>query len=126
MKNIEQTYKIKAPINKVWQALVDPTVIEQWGGGPAKMSSREGSKFSLWGGDIHGTNTKIVDNKVLEQNWFSGDWVEASEVKFELSSDGDTTIVKLTHTNVPESDSKDIDQGWKDYYLNAIKELLES
>jgi hypothetical protein len=49
MKQIEQTYEIKAPINKVWGALVDLEVIAEWGGGPAEMTASEGVEFSLWG-----------------------------------------------------------------------------
>ena len=79
-----------------------------------------------WGGDIHGTNTKVTIDKLLEQNWFSGDWTQPSKVSFKLEVKGDTTVVKLKHTGVPDSDAKDIGQGWKDYYLYPIKELLES
>jgi len=126
MKTIEQTYKIKASVDKVWQALVDPVVIDRWGGGPAKMKAEVGSKFSLWGGDIHGTNTKIIKAKLLEQDWFSGNWAEPSKVVFKLKADGELAIVELKHTDVPDSELRDIDQGWKDFYLNPIKELLES
>jgi uncharacterized protein YndB with AHSA1/START domain len=126
VKRIEQTYEIKAPIDKVWRALVDPKVIGEWGGGPAKMNAKEGSKFSLWGGDIYGTNTKVVVNKLLKQDWFSGNkWKEPSQVSFHLKQNGDNTEIKLVHTNVPDQDAKDIAQGWKDYYLGLLKDLLE-
>ncbi len=60
MKTIKQTYRIKASIQKVWRAFVDPKLIEQWGGGSAKMNDEVGFKFTLWGGDIHGTNTEVI------------------------------------------------------------------
>lgn len=128
MKQITQTYKINSHIANVWQALVNPKLIDQWGGGPnIKMQAKEGSKFSLWGGDIHGTNTKIIENKLLEQDWFNGDWPEPSKVTFKLTSKGDgKTELKLIHTNVPDNELGDIDQGWKDYYLTPVKRLLES
>ena len=50
MKVIKQTYNIKTPVEKVWQALTDPKVIEKWGAGTAVMDSKEGTEFSLWGG----------------------------------------------------------------------------
>jgi uncharacterized protein YndB with AHSA1/START domain len=31
---IVESYLINAPVSKVWQALVDPDLIEKWGGGP--------------------------------------------------------------------------------------------
>jgi len=125
VKKIEQTYEIKAPVVKVWQALTDPRVIDEWGGGPAKMDAKGGSKFSLWGGDIHGTNTKIAENELLSQDWFGGKWDQPSKLSFHLRQKGNITEVKLVQTDVPDEDAVDIAQGWKDYYLGPLKDLLE-
>lgn len=125
MKKIKQEYLISAPIEKVWQALVDPKIINEWGAGPAKMSSDLGS-FSLWGGDIHGTNTKIIKNKLLEQDWFGGDWEEPSKLKFILSQEKGKTKIELIQENIPDKEVDDIDDGWKQYYLGPLKELVES
>lgn len=126
MKSIKQTYLINAPISKVWQAFIDPKIIEQWGGGPAKMDDKEGSEFSLWGGDIYGTNTRVVKEKLLEQDWYGGKWDAPSKLSFGFTSKGDKTEVRMVHKDVPGNEAKDIDQGWKDYYLGPLKELLES
>src|ERR1700722_18494774 len=72
-KQLEQTYVIKAPLTKVWQALTDAKVAEQWGAGPAKVDAHEGGEFSYWNGDIHGVNTKVVPEKLLEQDWYGHD-----------------------------------------------------
>lgn len=125
MKAVGKEYLINAPAEKVWQALVDPKVIAKWGGGPAKMDGKEGSKFSLWGGDIHGKNTKVIERKLLEQDWFSGDWKEASKVRFELKAKEQKTRLLLIHENVPQDEFDDISQGWDDYYIGPIKDLLE-
>lgn len=125
MKVIRKEYFINANFEKVWEALVDPKLIEQWGGGPAKMIGKEGEDFSLWGGEIHGKNTKVIKNRVLEQDWFSGDWEKASKVRFELKPVGQQTKLLLTHENVPEKEFDDISQGWDDYYLTPIKDFLE-
>ncbi len=50
---IEKSYLINAPVSKVWQALVDPNLIEKWGGGPVEMRAEVGAEFTLWG-DYHG------------------------------------------------------------------------
>ena len=83
------------------------------------------SKFSLWGGDIHGTNTKVTSEKKLVQDWYSGDWPEPSVVTFSLTGTGDTTEVKLTHTNIPDAEFSDIKSGWDDYYMIPLKKLAE-
>ena len=89
------------------------------------MDDKVGTKFTLWGGDIHGTNTKVVNNKLLEQDWYSGNWEKPSQVIFKLIPNKGATKLELIHKNVPEKDLKDIDQGWKDFYLGPLKELLE-
>ena len=55
---IERNYLINAPVSKVWQALMEPNLIEKWGGGPVEMRADVGAEFTLWGGSIHGTVTE--------------------------------------------------------------------
>jgi activator of HSP90 ATPase len=125
MKTIRQVYKINAQVQKVWEALVDPKVIAQWGGGPASMDGKTGTKFSLWGGDIHGKNIKAIENKELVQEWFSGNWDKPSKVTFTLVEKGNDTELSLLHEDVPDEEAKNIADGWKTYYLGPLKELLE-
>ncbi|MBI2021721.1 SRPBCC domain-containing protein [Candidatus Daviesbacteria bacterium] len=125
MKTIKQSYLINAQVSKVWQALVNPKIIDEWGGGPAKMSEREGSSFSLWGGDIHGSNLKVIKNKQLVQDWYSGDWENSSKVTFTLKSDGQKTEVDLLHEEVPDDEADEIEDGWQRFYLGPLKDYLE-
>ncbi len=125
MKSITQTYTVNAPVAGTWAALTDPVIINSWGGGPAKMNDKVGTKFSLWGGDIHGINTKVILNKILEQDWYGGDWDAPSKVTFTLTEKNDQTTIVLQHNNIPDSEAKDIADGWKRYYLGPLKELLE-
>jgi len=127
MQEIDQTYEIHAPLARVWQAFVDPAIIEQWGGGPAVMSDHKGDTFRLWGGDIHGTNIDVISGRVLEQNWYSGnDWPSPSRVTFSFDEKDGVTTVHLLHQDVPAHERAAIAEGWKDYYLGPIKQLLES
>ena len=125
MKTIKQVYHINSPVQKVWQALVDPKVIDSWGGGPAKMAARADTSFSLWGGDIHGKNLEVVENKRLVQEWFSGDWKKPSKVSFTLKEERAKTTVDLLHEDVPDEEEADIAKGWDIYYLGEIKKFLE-
>lgn len=125
MKVIKQTYNIKAPLEKVWKALTDPKVIEEWGAGPAVMDSKEGAEFSLWGGDIFGKNISVESKKKLQQEWYAGKWDQPSMVLFTLTSNGDTTTVDLLHKNIPDSEASEIESGWRQYYMGPLKNLLE-
>ena len=125
MKSLAQTYSIKAPIAKVWDALVNPKTIDAWGGGPAKMNEEEGFEFKLWGGDIKGVNTKVIKEKELHQDWMSGNWDKYSRLVFKLTFANGITTVRLTKSDIPDSDYDDIADGWKTYYMGEIKRLLE-
>ena len=126
MKSIKQTYEINASVDKVWDALVNPKTIDKWGGGPAKMNDQEGFEFEFWGGDIYGKNKEVIKNKKLVQDWFSGKWEKPSIVTFLLESLEDNIKVELIHTDIPDEEADDIEQGWKDYYMIPLKQLVES
>ncbi len=126
MKTIEQTYEIKASLTKVWLALTDANTAEKWGAGPAKVDATEGGGFSYWGGDIHGTFTKIEPEKLIEQDWYGHDNSERRYgVSFSLTEGDERTIVRLVHTDIPDDDDEDWAAGWRDYYFDPIKKLLE-
>ncbi len=125
MKSLKQDYKIKSSLKSVWDALTNPRIIKKWGAGPAKMKAEEGYKFSLWGGDIHGVNTKVVPEKLLEQDWMAGKWDEYSKVTYKLSHKDGVTKVNLIQTGIPIAEYKDIADGWDRYYFREMKRLLE-
>lgn len=126
MKSIKQTYTISAPVAKVWQALTDAEVMTQWEASPAEMDPTTGGHFSLWGGDIHGTNTKVIPEKLLEQDWYGHDRPDRKyKVSFSFETKENTTIVTLIHKNIPDEDVEDMSNGWRDYYFDPIQNLLE-
>lgn len=126
MTSLTHTYHIDAPIEKVWDALVNPSTIEAWGGGPAKMSDRLES-FSLWDGEIHGKNIKVVKEKEMVQEWYAWDVsLGASTVTFTLSQEGKETVVELVQTKIPESEYEEVDSGWKNFFMEPLIELVEN
>jgi activator of HSP90 ATPase len=125
MKPITKRYVIHAPVADVWDALVNPKTIRAWGGGPVKMHVHQGKWWHLWGGDICGRNLEVVKGKKLAQEWYGGDWDEGSKVTFSLKPTKTGTILSLRQTGVPKEEYADIRDGWDDYYLGPIKELLE-
>jgi len=125
MKVIRQKYQIKAPVEQVWKGLTDTEIIDKWGGGPAKMSGKEGASFSLWGGDIHGKNLKVNQKKLLQQEWISKDNDMPGTVTFTLKESKGVTTVTLVHEGVSDKSYDDLSDGWKNYYLGPLKKLLE-
>ena len=125
MKEIQQTYTIKAPVSEVWKALTDGPTAECWGATPARVDAREGGEFSYWDGDIHGVYTKLVPNKIVEQDWYGHDnptW--KYKVVFTLEGDEDSTAVHMVYSGNILDEQKDI-KDWQEYYFDPIKQLLE-
>lgn len=125
MKSLKQSYRIEATIDQVWEALTDSDTIDEWGGGPAEIAPDEGTDFSLWGGDIHGTVLEVVPNEKLVQEWYSGKWENPSQVTFNLYDEGDTTRVVLEHKDIPDEEYEKIEQGWDEYYMGPLQNYLE-
>ena len=126
MSQFEQTYTIHAPISKVWRALTTAEMAEQWGATPAEVDARVGGEFSYWDGDIHGTFTKLVPEKLIEQEWYGHDnpeWKYTVMFTF-TGSDTASTTVRMVYSGNITDEQKDI-KDWQDYYFTPIKELLE-
>lgn len=90
------------------------------------MSESEGAAFSLWEGDIHGKNLKVNSKKLLKQEWISKDNDTPGTVTFTLKGSKGVTTVTLVHEGISDKSYDDLSDGWKNYYMGPIKELLES
>lgn len=126
MPTIKQTYEMAASPEQVFEALVNEDIIQHWSGDEVKMSAEVGAKFSLWGGQMYGTNLEVVKNKKLVQEWCYDQWEAPSKVTFLLKDGGDKTIVELVHEGVPEKSVKSITDGWNLYYLGAMQEMFKN
>jgi activator of HSP90 ATPase len=125
MKTIRQHHFINATPEEVFSAITNPFTIELWSGYPAEMDAREGTEFSIFEGDIVGKNLKITENKQVVQEWYFGERQEESIVTIELKPHQLGTKVTLEHTNVPDDELDDFQEGWKVYYWGAIKAFFK-
>jgi uncharacterized protein YndB with AHSA1/START domain len=125
MPIIQQTYEMNASPEEVFKALVDSEIIQDWSGDEAKMSGEVGGKWSLWGGQMFGTNLEVVKNKKLVQEWCYDQWDQPSRVTFTLKAKGKKTVVELLHEDVPQKSLNSISDGWGAYYLGAIQEMFD-
>ncbi len=124
MEVINQTYEMKADPTTVFEALTNPDVIKNWSGGPAEMDDKVGTKFALFGGQITGTNTEVVANQKLVQEWYGGDWKSPSKVTFTLLPSGETTTVELLHEAIPAGEGDKFSEGWQSRYLGPMQKMF--
>jgi len=110
---------------EIYQALTNPFTIELWSGSPAVMNDQEETEFSLWDGDITGTNLKMVKDQEIVQEWDFGTLPEPSVVTIKLHPHKSGTNVEVRHTNIPEDAYENINEGWHEYYIGAVKRFFE-
>ena len=125
MKTFKKTYSFNAPLDEVYEALVEPELISQWSGSEAEMDIKPNGTFSLWGGSIHGINLYITKNQII-QDWKEDIWEDYSRVTFNLSEGKNGTVLELTHDLIPPRGFASIVKGWDGYYMGPLKEFLES
>ncbi len=124
MKTFKKTFRINAEPSDVYSAITNPYTIELWSGYPAEMSTEPGSEFSLWEGDITGKNLEFVQDKKVKQEWYFGDQAEESIVTISIFPNKENSSVTVEHTNIPDDEFDDIAEGWREYYIGAIRDFF--
>jgi len=123
MKDFKKYYILPVPPEEVYLALTNPLTIELWSGEKAEMSTEPGTEFSLWDGSIVGKNLEFETGKKIVQQWYFGEQHEPSIVTIRLHADPRGTSVEVRHTNIPDSDYKDIVEGWNDVYFSSLRDF---
>ena len=124
MKDFKKYYKIPATPEEIYIALTNPLTIELWTGEPAEMSTAPDSEFSMWDNSIVGKNLEFEEGRRLVQQWYFDGQPEASIVTIKLHPDAGGSSVEVRHTNIPESDYRDIAEGWDDSYMAPLTEFF--
>jgi len=126
MKTFKKYFIIETEPAFVYNAMVNPTLIEIWTNSEVEMSEVPGSEFSLYDGDISGKNIEFIKDKKIVQEWyFDNPEGQESIVTIKLHTDKKGTSVELVHTNIPDEAYDDIVEGWNYGYIDAIREIVE-
>lgn len=125
MKEFKKYVRLHATPEDVYNALVNPVMLEIWTGEPALMSEEPGSPFSLWDGSISGTNLEFEKNRMIRQEWDFGEENNPSEVTLLLHSDGKGTRLEIRQINIPDEFYDNISEGWISDYIGGLTQLFE-
>jgi activator of HSP90 ATPase len=126
-RTIRQSVTLKASPHDVYEALMDSKKHTKFTGGKTSISREVGGKFSAFDGYAEGVNLQLVPDKKIVQSWRASDWPEGhySEATFLFKEIKGGTRLTFNQTGVPEEQSDEIAQGWRDYYWAPMKEMLE-
>ena len=126
-KTIHQTVTFKATPHEIYETLMYAKKHSQLTGSNARITKKVGDKFSIYEGEIEGVNLELVPDRKIVQSWRYSDWPEGhySKATFLLEESKDATKLIFTQTEVPEGLYQDVAQGWRDYYWQPMKEMLE-
>jgi activator of HSP90 ATPase len=91
--------------------------------GAAEISREAGGAFSAHGGQIVGRNIEILRDKRIVQAWRVSNWPDGvySLVRFELTGEGDDTLLVLDHWGFPDGTRDHLDSGWTARYWEPLK-----
>ena len=97
-------------------------------GGIARVSDKQGKKFTAWDGYIEGENLILEPFKRIVQSWRTSDFEdedEDSQIEILLDQINGSTQLTLIHTNLSES-GEHYRKGWDESYFQPMKEYFNS
>ena len=128
-KTIHHKIVFDADPHEVYEALMDSEKHAQFTNAKAEISRENGGSFSVFDGKVTGYNIKIVPDEKIIQFWrtHTDDWPEGhlSRVEFWLKKKGSGTLLRFTHSDVPENSYEHLDLGWHKNYWAPLKAMLE-
>jgi len=136
---IEKQIRIAAPASRVFDALSDPEQIVQYYPIKSVTSSQEVSGAILFKGEVDGTpftdygTIEILDRpQRFRYHYWSDNHGTADTpenrmvIDYQLSCDGDDTVLTLTHSNLLSADRQAMMAPVWDFLLGGLKNYLET
>ena len=119
---IEVSGEIPTTPEKAYEAFVDPELHAAMTG--AAATSETTGEFTAWDGYITGRALEAHPGEKLVQAWRTSHFPEDAadsvlEIRFQAIPGG--TRVTFDHSEIPEGQGVDYQQGWVDHYLTPMR-----
>ena len=127
MKTFTQTVQFDATPAQLYELYADSKKHAAATGAAAKISRKVGGAFEAWDGSLTGKNLLLRKGEMIVQTWRGSDWKNSDPdsilvLLFRKSAKG--ASVTITHANVPDSESTNLQEGWREYYWKPWAEYL--
>ena len=122
-KPVHHEVEFRASPKDVYDAYLDSRRHARMTGQAAKMSTKEGGKFTAGDTYISGTNVELIPGKRIVQAWRASEWPEGvySVLRLELKAKGKGSRMIVDHIGIPDQFRDGVDEGWYEFYWNPMK-----
>jgi uncharacterized protein YndB with AHSA1/START domain len=115
--------RVGARPEQVWPYLTDGVLWQRWQGAHVEIEPRPGGMFTMRMGDGREAAGRVVDVQPGERLTFTWGWTDqpdvlppgSTTVQIELVPDGDGTLIRLTHSDLPGPAVPMHRTGWRHY-----------
>lgn len=115
----------RAPASEIFQTFLDPARVSAWSRSTAVIKPEEGFNYTLFGGGVSGTITKLDSTKFssIEMTWRLREWKQGHFAKFTLTFDQNQTdtTCKVAWTGIPIGEADVVLNNFEEYYVKPIK-----
>jgi iron complex transport system substrate-binding protein len=115
---------LPAEATDIYDAWLDARRHGQFTGGAATVEPRIGGRHTAWDGYIEGTILELLPGERIVQSWRSLDFPQGapdSRLEILLTDAPGGTELTLVHTEIPEGQGVDYEEGWKEHYFKPMQ-----
>ena len=120
---VHHEVEFRAKPKDVYDAYLDSRRHARMTGQPAKMSKKEGGRFTAGGTYISGTNVELIPGKRIVQAWRASEWPKGtySILRLELKPKGKGSRLIVDHLGIPDEFRDGVDSGWTEFYWEPMR-----
>jgi activator of HSP90 ATPase len=127
-EKLEMSVVLPASARRLFESWINSQDHSAFTGSPAEIDPQVGGKFRAWDGYISGQTVVLEPNRRIVQTWRTSEFPEQapdSTLEILLDEEEDGTRLTLLHTNIPEGQAEQYEQGWRDYYFTPMLEYFK-
>ncbi|CAI9715076.1 of 90 kDa heat shock ATPase homolog 1-like [Octopus vulgaris] len=108
----------------LYRVFTVPELMSAFSGGDVVCKVEDLGEFSLYSGFVTGRFIETVPNKKIVQKWRLKNWPtdHFSHVTLEFEEKGDSTMLHLTQTGIPQKEYEYTQDGWAQNYWARIRQ----
>ena len=113
----------------LYDAWLDSREHSAFTGSPAEIDPTAGGNYTAWDGYISGRTIELEPYRRIVQSWRTTGFPEDAtdsrlELIFEPVAEG--TRLTLIHSEIPENQGEEYEQGWESYYFQPMQAYFQS